>query len=410
VQTQEEIINLLEKEDQTQVLRFADQLSDQQKQTLFDQISAVDFSMIREARKPQEEEKEAVIETLSTMTIDQIKASREAYETIGKKVLSEGKVAAVLLAGGQGTRLGYDGPKGTLNIGLTRPLYLFQILLGNMEKNLEGTGRYMHLYIMTSALNDQATRDFFREHDYFGYPKEYIHFFQQEMAPALDRDGHMLLADKDKLCLAPNGNGGWFRSLEHNGMIEDMKKSGVEWLNVFSVDNVLQNIADPVFIGATIACRQYAAAKVIAKATPEEKVGAVCLRNGRPSVVEYSELSDQMRYAKDEKGQYLYNYGVTLNYLFHLQKTQKMAQKHLPIHKALKKINCLDEQGHLIIPDAPNAYKLEYFIFDILQFFDSILSYEVVRQDEFAPIKNKSGVDSLDTARALLVNKTGITL
>lgn len=410
MQHREEITQLLEKEDQTQVLRFVSDLSDPQKETLFDQISAVDFSMVREARKPQTQEKEALIEPLPTMTIDQIKAHQRDYRAIGRKELSEGKVAAVLLAGGQGTRLGYNGPKGTLNVGITKPLYLFQILLSNMEKNLEGTGRYMHLYIMTSDLNDQATRDFFSDHDFFGYPQEYIHFFRQEMAPALDADGHILLAAKDRLCLAPNGNGGWFRSLEHNGMIDQMKENGVEWLNVFSVDNVLQNIGDPVFIGATIANNRYAAAKVIAKASPEERVGAICLRDGRPSVVEYSELSDEMRYAKDENGQYLYNFGVTLNYLFHLQKTQEMAEKHLPIHKAFKKISCLDREGNLVVPDAPNAYKLEYFIFDILQFFDSILSYEVIREDEFAPIKNKSGVDSLDTARALLAAKTGITL
>ena len=173
---------------------------------------------------------------------------------------------------------------------------------------------------------------------------------------------------------------------------------------------MLQNIADPVFLGATIAKECYAGAKVIAKVNPDERVGAICYRNGRPSVVEYSELTEEMRNAKNAEGEYLYNFGVTLNYLFHISETEEAAKNQLPIHRADKKIKCIDEAGNSVNPEAPNAYKLEYFIFDILESFDDVLSMECIREHEFAPIKNREGADSLETARALLVARTGIAL
>lgn len=401
---------ILRQHGQEQVLRFYDELSEQQKTALEQEIAALDFDMIEEAMRHQEAKTQDVLEPIPVLTVPQIESRKEEFRKNGCAMLQKGQVAGVLLAGGQGSRLGFDGPKGTLNVGIHRQLYLFEILIRNMEQNVRPLGVYMHLYIMTSERNHEQTTAFFREHQYFGYPSQYIHFFKQDMAPSLDHQGRILLEDKGHISLTPNGNGGWFSSLQRSGLIEQMKQLGIEWLNVFSVDNVLQNIGDPVFLGATVQQGNLAGAKVIAKVNPDEKVGAICLRNGHPSVVEYSELTDELRNSMDENGNYKYNYGVTLNYLFHIPTTEARAKGKLPIHRANKKIVCLDPLGRLIQPEEPNGYKLETFIFDILSIYDAVTVFEVVREDEFAPIKNQTGVDSLDTARQLLVRKTGIVL
>ena len=401
---------ILRQHGQEQVLRFYDELSEQQKAALEQEIAALDFDMIEEAMRHQEAKTQDVLEPIPVLTVPQIESRKEEFRKTGCAMLQKGQVAGVLLAGGQGSRLGFDGPKGTLNVGIHRQLYLFEILIRNMEQNVRPLGVYMHLYIMTSERNHEQTTAFFREHQYFGYPSQDIHFFKQDMAPSLDHQGRILLEDKGHISLTPNGNGGWFSSLQRSGLIEQMKQLGIEWLNVFSVDNVLQNIGDPVFLGATVQQGNLAGAKVIAKVNPDEKVGAICLRNGHPSVVEYSELTDELRNSMDENGNYKYNYGVTLNYLFHIPTTEARAKGKLPIHRANKKIVCLDPLGRLIQPEEPNGYKLETFIFDILSIYDAVTVFEVVREDEFAPIKNQTGVDSLDTARQLLVRKTGIVL
>lgn len=401
---------VLRRHGQEQVLRFYGELTSEQKRELDMEIAQLNYDAIQEAMSQETKTEEDQLESIPTLTITEIQKRQDEFKAAGNEALKQGKVAAVLLAGGQGSRLGFDGPKGTLNVGIHRELYLFEILIRNMEKNVKPLGVYMHMYVMTSDRNHEVTVQFFEEHNYFGYPKEYLHFFKQDMAPSLDLNGKILLEEKGKISLTPNGNGGWFSSLQRNGMIQEMKEKGIEWLNVFSVDNVLQNIGDPVFLGATILQGHASGAKVIAKVNPDEKVGAICLRNGRPSVVEYSELTDELRNSMDENGNYKYNYGVTLNYLFHIQTTEERAKDKMPIHRANKKIECLDEQGNHIKPEQPNGYKLETFIFDILAFFDAVTVFEVVREDEFAPIKNRTGVDSLDTARELLVQKRGIEL
>ncbi len=406
------IFALAKEQSQQQTLRFFDELSEEQQEHLSGQLEAVDFDMIRAAMTMENRAEKSLITPLKTLTVAEAEKDLGEYRAIGEKMLREGKVAALVLAGGQGSRLGFDGPKGTLNVGINRELYLFEILLGNMRENIRNAGnvRDLHFCVMTSDQNHQATVSFFEDHGYFGYPKEMIHFFRQDMAPALTHEGKILLEAKDSLSLAPNGNGGWFTSMQRCGLLDLLKKDGVEWINVVSVDNVLQNIADPVFLGATIAKECYAGAKVIAKVNPDERVGAICYRNGRPSVVEYSELTEEMRNAKNAEGEYLYNFGVTLNYLFHISETEEAAKSQLPIHRADKKIKCIDEAGNSVNPEAPNAYKLEYFIFDILEAFDDVLSMECIREHEFAPIKNREGADSLETARALLVARTGIAL
>lgn len=398
----EQIRSFLEEKGQAHILRFWDELTEAQRENLFAEIRKIDFEPIAKAFDKPAETDDA-ISPMPAHSVEELAANKEVYEAKGLAALAEGKMAAVLLAGGMGSRLGFDHAKGCYNLSATGELYIFQVLVQNAMDNARKAGRFFPIYVMTSDLNHEETVAFFKEHANFGYPEDMVYFFRQDMAPFLDGDGKILMSAKDSICFAPNGNGGWFSSLKRNGMLADMKKQGIEWLNVFSVDNVLQQIGDPVFLGAVLAEGTMCGAKVIAKSTPEERIGVICFRGTRPSVVEYTELSDEMRYAKNEAGEYLYHYGVTLNYLFNIEATEARAQGSMPIHLAHKKIACLDEAGNLIVPEAPNGYKMETFIFDILEFYPAITACAVVREDEFAPVKNAEGSDSPDTARALLL-------
>ena len=211
------------------------------------------------------------------------------------------------------------------------------------------------------------------------------------------------------MATSPNGNGGWFVSMARSGILDIVHETGMEWLNVFAVDNVLQNIADPTFVGACIEDDCMVGAKVVRKADPDEKVGVICLEDGKPSIVEYYELTDEMRHQKNEQGDYAYNFGVILNYLFRVSELERIISHELPLHRVEKKIPYIDEAGDAVKPQEPNGYKFEQLVLDMIHEMDKCLPYEVVREKEFAPIKNKEGIDSVESARALL-EKNGVTL
>lgn len=209
------------------------------------------------------EQQRGTFSPLAAMELSEIEANKDKYLATGLDAVGNGKVGAILLAGGQGTRLGFDKAKGMFNIGKTKELYIFEQLVANLMKVTNQTGTWVPLYVMTSEINDSMTREFFEEHDYFGYNKDYVKFFVQEMVPAVDFDGNLLMKSEDSLAMSPNGNGGWFKSLINAGLDKDLKDKGVEWLNVFAVDNVLQQIADPVFVGATIESGCVSGSKVV---------------------------------------------------------------------------------------------------------------------------------------------------
>ena len=346
---------------------------------------------------------------LGAMELAEIEQKKETFKKEGIEAIQKCKVGAVLLAGGQGTRLGFDKAKGMYNIGVTHERFIFQQLIENLRKVTDEAGALVPLYIMTSEKNDAQTRGFFKEHNYFGYDEEYVQFFVQEMVPAVDYQGNILMDSEDSLAMSPNGNGGWFSSMLKAGLGEDLKKKGVEWLNVFAVDNVLQQIADPVFVGATIQSGCVSGAKVVRKADPYERVGALCLEDGKPSIIEYYELTPEMAEAKSETGSLLYGFGVILNYLFRVDKLLAIADRKLPVHVVEKKVPYMDEHGQRQKPEEPNAYKFETLILDMVYMMDDCLSFEVDREKEFAPVKNAVGVDSVESARKLL-EKNGIQL
>ena len=376
-------------------------------QRLVDQLNNMDWSYLDLIH--EREQKRGQFAPLGAMELPEIQTRNDEFKKVGLDAIKNCKVAALLLAGGQGTRLGFDKAKGMYNIGVSKDLYIFEQLVRNLQKVTDEAGAFVPLYIMTSDKNDAQTREFFAEHDYFGYNKDYIKFFVQEMVPAVDFDGNVLVEAEDSLAMSPNGNGGWFTSLLKAGLGEDMKEKGVEWINVFGVDNVLQQIADPVFVGATIQSGCVSGAKVVRKCDPYERVGALCLEDGKPSIIEYYELTPEMAEATNEAGSLLYGFGVILNYLFSVEKLLEIAEKQMPLHIVEKKVPYIDENGIAVKPETPNAYKFETLILDMIFMMDDCLSFEVDREKEFAPVKNATGVDSVESARELL-QKNGIEI
>ena len=377
--TLEQAKEKLAKYGQEHVLKYYGELNEEEKQGILDQIETTDMSILEACKHKEDLAKKGVITPLAAMQLDEIEANREEFTATGIEAIRQGKVAAVLLAGGMGTRLGSDNPKGMYNVGLTHELYIFECLINNLMEVVHQADSWIHLFVMTSDKNNDATIAFLKEHDFFGYNAEYIHFFKQEMAAATDYDGKIYLEEKGKLSTSPNGNGGWFISMKNNGMLDIVHNEGIEWLNVFAVDNVLQRIADPCFIGATIQKNCVVGSKVVRKNAP------------------------------DEKGEPAYNYGVILNYLFKVQDLEKIMAEKMPLHIVEKKIPYLDENGEPVKPEAPNGYKFESLVLDMIHQMDSCLPFEVVRRKEFAPIKNKIGVDSVESARELLT-ENGVVL
>lgn len=399
----------LEQYGQEHVLKYYDELTTKEQEALLTQIAETDMSILAACKNKEELAQKGVISPLAAMELDEIEANRESFIATGIQAIKDGKIGAVLLAGGMGTRLGSDDPKGMYNIGETRDLYIFECLFNNIMDVVKQAGCFIHFFIMTSDKNNESTIKFLTEHEFFGYNKDYIHFFKQEMAAATDYDGKIYLEEKGKLSTSPNGNGGWFVSMKNSGLLELVKSEGIEWLNIFAVDNVLQRIADPCFIGATIQKNCVVGAKVVRKNAPDEKVGVMCLEDGRPSIVEYYELTEDLMNAKDEKGNPAYNFGVILNYLFNEQALENLLDGSLPLHIVEKKIPYLNEAGELVKPETPNGYKFENLVLDMIHQLDSCLPYEVVRNKEFAPIKNKTGIDSVESAKALL-KENGVVL
>ena len=400
-----EISDIIRTTNQKYVSRF---LSEEPSPRLRQQLEQMDWSCLSMIHHQKEQERGA-FEPLGAMELSEIESRKKEFLTEGLSAIKSGKVGAVLLAGGQGTRLGFDKAKGMYDIGVHRSLSIFEQLIANLKRVTNMAGVWVPLYIMTSEKNDRETREFFEQHAYFGYDKDYVKFFVQEMVPAVDFEGNVLMESEDSLAMSPNGNGGWFRSMLKLGLDRDLQERGVEWLNVFAVDNVLQQIADPVFVGAAILSGCVSGAKVVRKSDPYERVGALCLENGKPSIVEYYELTPQMAEAVDEKGTLLYGFGVILNYLFRVDQLKEINDQSMPLHIVEKKVPYIDELGNFIKPETPNAYKFETLILDMVYMMKDCLSFEVDREKEFAPIKNPDGVDSVQSARELL-RKNGICL
>ena len=395
-------MKIWEDDNQKYIKAMMEKNTTEQNEKLTKRLEEIDFSVLEHIERKETVNERGVFAPLDAVEVSEIEARGAEFKGLGLKAIREGKVGAVLLSGGQGTRLGLDRPKGTLNIGVAKELYLFEQLLRNLMDVTDEAGVYVPLYIMTSNINNADTTAFFEEHDYFGYPKDYVKFFVQEMVPACDYEGRIYMESQTEVAMSPNGNGGWFSSMVNAGLLSDIKERGIEWINVFAVDNCLQRIADPMFVGATIAYGCESGAKVVRKAAPDERVGVLCTEDGKPSIAEYYEMTEEMATARKENGDLKYGFGVILNYLFSEKKLEQIADARMPIHVVEKKIPYMDVDGTFVKPEQPNGYKFETLVLDMVHMMDDCIPYEVVREREFAPIKNLHGVDSLDSARELM--------
>lgn len=404
----EGIWDLVKKYKQDHLMYHYQNLKDEEKGELLRQLESIDWTLLDLLKDKDKKVEKGLIEPIEVLEIDEITENIKVYNEIGVKAIQANKLGLVLLAGGQGTRLGYNQAKGTLNVGVTKDLYIYELLIHNLMEVTQRAKCWIPLYIMTSDRTHRETVEFLSKHQYFGYNQEYVCFFQQEMSPSVDYTGKIYMTSPSQIALSPNGNGGWFQSLVNAGLLAQIHQQGVEWLNVFSVDNVLQRIADPAFLGATILSGKDCGTKVVKKASEDERVGVICLEDGRPSIIEYYEATKEMQLVRDEKGSLVYNFGVILNYLFHVSALEKIKDS-LPTHLVERKIPYIDEKNEYINPEEPNGYKYETLVLDMVHLMNGCLPYEVEREKEFAPIKNKEGVDSLVTARELL-RKNGIEL
>ena len=400
----DEAKNILEKYNQEHILKSYDRLDDLGKEKLLNQISRIDFNQILnlyEKTKEKIEFKDSKIEPIPSIDSENLlDQEKEKYMEVGEEIIKSGKLAVVTMAGGQGTRLGHNGPKGTYDLGLPSHKSLFEILCDGLKKTWNKYGVAVPWYIMTSRENNDATVKFFEEHNYFGYPKESIGmFFKQGELPMIDENGKLIIDENGFIKEAADGHGGVFESLYKNGALDDMKKRGIEWVFIGGVDNVLVRMTDVLFTGFAAANNYKAASKTILKAHPEEKVGVFCKKDGMPYVIEYTEISEEMANERNENGELVYAESHMLLNMFNIEILERIASSKLPYHSAHKKCTYMNEDGEIIKADKPNAYKFEAFLFDAFALLPEVGLYRGKRGEDFSPVKNAEGVDSPETAR-----------
>ena len=402
--TLEEAKAILKKYNQEHLLNGYEKLEEKKQKQLLNQIMNIDFELIKslyDNTKKENSTNDDKIEPMEYLDKYKLNDKYKYYENIGKQAIKEGKLAAVTMAGGQGTRLGHTGPKGTYDIGLDS----HELLCDYLKEEGKKYGVTIPWFIMTSRENNKETVEFFEKNKFFGYQKDKnIFFFIQGELPMVDTEGKILIGEDGLIKQAADGHGGIYESLVKNGMTEKMKQLGIEWVFIGGVDNCLVKMVDPVLMGVAIDKEVTVACKSIVKANPHEKVGVFCKRNGRPGVIEYSEITDEMAEAVDENGELLYGESHILCNLFNIKAVERMGTTPLPYHSAYKKAKFIDKDGNLVVPDSPNAYKFEAFLFDAFGDLDDMVILRVKREEEFAPVKNATGVDSPETARNLYNN------
>ncbi len=321
----------------------------------------------------------------------------------GEAALRAGRVAAFTVAGGQGTRLGYDGPKGTFPVTPLKKKTLFQVFAEKIRAASQRYGKAIHWFIMTSHQNHVATEAFFKENKFFGLAETHVHFFRQGRMPAVDLQGKIMLESKQSIAMSPDGHGGSLRALARSGALDLMEREGIDTISYFQVDNPLVRAIDPAFIGWHLERRSEMSSKMVPKAYPEEKLGHFCVQDGKLVVIEYSDLPMEMQRETDSNGRLRYLAGSIAIHVLDRQFVRRMAAGGegvaLPFHRADKKIPTIDAQGNPVKPEKANGVKFEMFVFDALPFAKNPVVIATPRADDFSPVKNAEGVDSPKTSR-----------
>lgn len=415
--TDSNILDTLKSIHQDHILAFMDELSKEQAESLEKQISEVDFSRVpgwvekyvknEDSVKIPEHFDPAPSYPPCPQTKEQIEKYAKAAH-IGEELIAAGKVAGFVVAGGQGTRLGFDGPKGNFPTSPIKNKTLFQLFGENLLAASKKYDVTIPWYVMTSPLNYQATVEIFAKADYFGLGKENVFIFQQGTLPNFDFEGNILLADKDRIATSPDGHGGSLKALFNSGAIADMKQRGVEYISYWQVDNPLIKLIDPLFIGLHVMDSAEMSSKALCKTDPLEKVGNFCLVDGKVTVIEYSDLPDEAAHLKNDDGSLAFGLGSIGIHLISVSFVEKLnagGDFALPFHRAVKKIPYVDREGNLIKPESPNGVKLETFVFDALPMAENSVILQTLREEEFAPVKNAAGSDSPEVTRQMMVDR-----
>lgn len=402
----QDIIETLKEYKQDHIISLLNKSDEDKKQEIIDQLNHIDLHQLMELydnTKKQIEVKNNKIEAISYHDKEKIeKKQKEKWDEIGKKIIQNGEYAVITMAGGQGTRLGHNGPKGTFKLDVYgKGKYLFEILTENLKEANQKYNTTIPWYIMTSRENNKETVSFLEKNNYFGYDKKSVTIFTQNEMPLINTEGKLLISKDLKIKEASDGNGGTYSSLRASGCLSEMKEKGIKWVFIGGVDNALLKMADVTFLGMTKDLGYEIASKSVVKANPHEKVGVFCKINGRPKIIEYAELPEKMAEERDNNGELRYGESNIMCHLYTIEAIEKISQETLIYHSAFKKNSYIDENGREIIPETPNSYKFESFIFDAFEFFDDMGLLRVKREEEFAPVKNREGADSPKTAKEL---------
>lgn len=374
---------------------FIGELTDVQKSSLLNQILSIDFDKIFNLYDSFIESEPNPTYYISSLPYTD-KASlslakiRQYYNS-GIKAIKTGKVGVITLAGGQGSRLGFNGPKGTFCLDTTPQISLFEVICNYIKKYANKFNVNIQWYIMTSTSNHFATIDFFEQHNFFGYNRNNIHFFVQENMPIININKKLVLSEIYNVHFASNGNGNVFKSLRKANLISDMENRKLQWLFIGGIDNVLLNPLDPVFIGFTIASKLSASSKTLFKKTPSDPAWIFARKNNKPSIVDCENFSEQLSEIKDKNGNYMYRETNMLAHLFSINAIKLLSEAHLPYHRAFRKNAFVNSEGMKQVPDSPNIYKFEQFVFDAFSYFNNIALLRINEDEEFAPIKDFSG-------------------
>lgn len=412
--TVENLKKLLLKHNQSHLLAFWGQLDTSQRQQLLMQIEQLDFTKIDDwvadfVKKPVSNEINtdfAPVWSYPPIPADAEQKQKYAQAVkLGEELISSGKVAAFVVAGGQGTRLGFDGPKGNFPISPVKGKTLFRIFAETIAAVSEKYQARYPWYIMTSPLNHAETAEIFRSNDYYGLNEADIFIFQQGTLPNFSFDGKILLADKAEIACSPDGHGGSLKALYKSGALDDMEKRGAEFISYFQVDNSLINIFDPLFIGLHALDKAEMSSKAVIKNNPYEKVGNFCLMDDRVKVIEYSDLPDELAEKRNADGSLAFELGSIAIHIINRTFVERLNEGgfSLPLHKAVKKTPYIDGQSNKIEPTEPNGVKLESFVFDALPLASKSIILQTLRSQEFAPAKKATGVDSVETAKQMMV-------
>lgn len=398
--------NVLKEYNQEHLLYFYDELTDEQKKTLLNQLSKINFEQILTLYKNSFKNDKLDMNTVSAIPhFEKNNFSSEEinyYTSIGETAISSGLLSVITMAGGQGSRLGYKGPKGTYELNFKKlgiKKSLFEIMCEDIKRANKKYNVTIPWYIMTSDDNDIATKDFFEYHNYFNYPKDKIKFFAQGKLPLIDLDGKLILQEPYLVKDASNGNGNVFKSLKIHAIIEEFEKQNIKWLFFGGIDNILLKNVDPFFIGLCIDRNYEIASKSIFKKEPLEKTAVYCRKDGKPAILDYDDINLELSNSKFEDGTYKYREANILSHLMSIDAIKKVSNIHLPYHRAFKKNAFVNEEGMKQVPDKPNSFKFENFIFDSFMFFDDMLLLRVNEDEEFAPIKDFTGIYNPDTAK-----------